>query len=91
MDTEAFEAELRRDGYTDIESRCAPADHFAPVHTHPCDIRALVTAGQVTLDFGGTVCTYRVGDTIALDAGCPHSEQNGPDGYSYVVGRRQPR
>ena len=91
MDTLAFEAELRRNGYTDIETRSAPPNHFAPEHVHPCDVRALVTAGQVTLDFGGTVCTYRAGDTIDLDAGLPHSEQNGPDGYSYVVGRRRAR
>jgi len=91
MDAAAFEAELRRDGYTDIETREAVADHFAPEHEHPCDIRALVIAGQVTLDIGGSVRTYRSGDTIVLDAGCRHSEQNGPDGYSYVVGRRQHR
>ena len=91
MDTVAFEAELRRDGYTDIETRSALPNQCAPEHAHPCDIRALITAGQITLDAGGTVRIYRAGDTIVLGAGCLHSEQNGPDGYSYIIGRRQPR
>jgi hypothetical protein len=36
---------------------------------------------------GGSV-TCKVGDTFKLDAGREHSENYGPEGATYLVGRR---
>lgn len=90
MDALTFEAELKRDGFADIETRTAQPNVVSPLHSHPCDIRALVMTGELTLHCEGTSRTYRAGDTVILAAGCEHKEQNGPDGYTYVVGRRLP-
>ena len=90
MDLAAFEAELKRDGFTEIETRSAQPNVFSPPHTHPCDIRAFLIAGALTLQCDGSSRTYRAGDTVVLTAGCEHAEQNGPDGYTYMVGRRRP-
>jgi quercetin dioxygenase-like cupin family protein len=90
MDTLAFEAELKRDGFVDIETRSAQPNVFSPLHSHPCDIRALVMTGEVTLQCERTRCTYRAGDTVVLAAGREHTEQNGPEGYTYIVGRHLP-
>jgi quercetin dioxygenase-like cupin family protein len=90
MDTLTFEAELKRDGFTNIETRSAQPNLFSPLHSHPCDIRALVMSGEVTLQCEGTSRTYRAGDTVVLAATCEHTEQNGPEGYTYIVGRRPP-
>jgi quercetin dioxygenase-like cupin family protein len=88
MDSAVFEGELKRDGFTDIETRSAQPNVFSPLHSHPCDIRALVMTGELTLQCEGVSRTYRAGDTVVLAAGCEHAEQNGPEGYSYIIGRR---
>ena len=88
MDAAAFEAELKRDGFTDIEVRSAQPDVFSPLHSHSCDIRALVMTGEITLQCDGASRTYGTGDTVVLAAGCEHTEQNGPEGYTYIVGRK---
>ena len=89
MDITEFEAGLARDGYGDIESRSAPANVTSAAHSHPCDIRALLTGGELTLSCAGTQRTYRAGDMVEIPAGAEHIEQNGPLGYTYIVGRRQ--
>jgi len=88
MDTARFETELERDGYQQIETK-----HFAPnlstrPHVHDFHVRALVTAGEVTLTWQGRSQTFRVGDTFEMAARCEHSEQHGPEGTTYVVGRK---
>lgn len=90
MDALTFEAELKRDGFADIEKKTALADVVSPLHSHPCDIRVLVTSGELTLHCEGASHTYRAGDTFALAAGREHAEQHGPEGYTSVVGRRHP-
>jgi hypothetical protein len=34
--------------------------------------------------------TYRLGDTFSMTNGCRHVERAGPDGATYVAGRRKP-
>ena len=34
--------------------------------------------------------TYRIGDTFSMTHGCRHSEHAGPEGATYVAGRRKP-
>lgn len=90
MDTRTFEADLRRDGYQDIETKSQPADVHVGSHAHDFDVRALVLSGEVTLSWDGKTQTYRSGEVFTMAAGCPHTEQYGPQGYTYLVGRRRP-
>jgi quercetin dioxygenase-like cupin family protein len=87
MDTQAFEAELRRDGYQEILTRSAKPGP-TPVHTHPFDARAMVIAGEMTVTWDGGTTTCKAGDTFQLEAGREHSETYGPQGATFVVGRR---
>ena len=88
MGTEAFEAALRKDGFQEIFNREYPAGHHAPDHSHPFDVRALVLGGEITLKVAGVERAYRVGDVFVMAAGCVHEEQVGPEGVTYLVGRR---
>ena len=50
----------------------------------------MVVAGEMTIVVGDQRNTYRVGDTFSMTHGCRHSEQAGPEGATYVAGRRKP-
>ena len=65
------------------------ANTFNDVHTHPFDARLFVTEGEMTVSFEGSEKTCRAGDTFSLAANVPHTEKVGPDGVSYVAGRRE--
>jgi mannose-6-phosphate isomerase-like protein (cupin superfamily) len=88
METSEFEAQLRRDGYLDIDVRSVEGGVFNASHSHAFDVRALVLEGEATIACGGTPRTYRPGDVLEVAAGVEHTEQYGPDGYRYLVGRR---
>jgi quercetin dioxygenase-like cupin family protein len=88
MDTSEFEAQLRRDGYLDIEVKSAAPDVEVGSHSHAFDVRALVLEGEATIACGGEPRTYRAGDVLEVDAGVAHTERYGPAGYRYLVGRR---
>jgi quercetin dioxygenase-like cupin family protein len=88
MTRDEFEAALRRDGYEVGESNLAPLTHNSD-HAHDYDVRALVLAGEFTLTFGTERHTYRAGEIFACDRGNRHTEDVGPEGVRYVVGRRR--
>ena len=87
MDTSAFEAELRRDGYQEIITR-AGKPGLTPVHTHPFDAYAIILSGEMSVTWEGGSVTCKAGDTFKLEAGREHAENYGPDGATYLVGRR---
>lgn len=89
MDRQTFEAELVRDGYEVVENGMRPGT-FNPDHEHPFDARLFVLDGEITVAFDGESKTCRAGDSFALAAFVTHSETVGPDGVSYVAGRRSP-
>ena len=89
MDRSAFEAELQRDGYQ-VVTNTMPPGAINPEHAHDFDARLLVVAGEVTIIIGEQRNTYRVGETFSMTNGCRHSEQAGPEGATYVAGRRKP-
>ncbi|HEY5637540.1 MAG TPA: cupin [Burkholderiales bacterium] len=88
IDTTAFEAELRRDGYDDIVLREIPPQTVVKDHSHDFDVRALMLAGDFTLGCNGTATTYRPGEVFTMAAGRKHDEAIGAQGASYLVGRR---
>ena len=44
--------------------------------------------GQLTLGIGGALTVYRLGDVFVLPPDCEHTEEVGPAGVTYVVGRK---
>jgi quercetin dioxygenase-like cupin family protein len=50
----------------------------------------MVVAGEMMLDRDGARHAYRPGETFEITHGDPHAEIAGPDGASYVAGRRMP-
>lgn len=88
MDRARFEEMLKAEGYPEIDmSRKEPNGSFAE-HAHHFDVRALVLEGEITIGAGGERRTYRAGDQFQMAAGCMHTEDVGPAGVRYVVGRR---
>jgi quercetin dioxygenase-like cupin family protein len=59
-------------------------------HSHPFNVRAIVTAGDITLTVHGEARTYRLGDVLTMAGGCVHHEQIGLDGVEYRVVRTDP-
>lgn len=88
QDLAAFESALRADGYLDIEKKTVEAGKYAAEHHHDFDVRALVLAGSAVIACNGEPRTYRPGDVLIVDAGTPHTEHYGPEGYTALVGRR---
>jgi quercetin dioxygenase-like cupin family protein len=90
MDTAAFEAALKRDGFTEIETKTMPPRPPTQPHTHPFDVRALVLGGEITITCDGGAHTYRTGEVFSMAAGRTHAETYGAGEFSYVIGRRNP-
>ena len=87
MDSQAFEAELKRDGY-DVLTNTTAGAKINPEHSHPFDVRAMVLRGALTLTCGGASQTYKPGEVFAMERGCLHYESYGPEGAVVLLGRR---
>lgn len=90
MDRTAFESELQRDGYQVVQNTMQP-NAINPEHAHDFDARLMVVAGEMTIVMGDQRNTYQVGDTFSMTHGCRHAEHAGPNGATYVAGRRTPK
>jgi quercetin dioxygenase-like cupin family protein len=84
----AFEARLAHEGYPETLVKTLEPNTVIGLHTHPYDVLALVLDGEATIDCGAGPVTYRPGDVLELEAGRPHTEHYGPNGYTFLVGRR---
>jgi mannose-6-phosphate isomerase-like protein (cupin superfamily) len=87
MNRAEFEAELRREGYEVSDGAIKPNEHRA-AHAHAFDIRLLVLDGSITLVVGNDRCSYGPNDTCHVPAGAMHEEHVGPNGVTYLIGRR---
>lgn len=88
MDRQQFEAQLRQDGYTEIEAKSLPPRPANEHHGHPFAVRGLVLAGAFTIAQSNVARTYRAGEVFSVAAGHEHSEEVGPDGAEIVAGRK---
>ena len=88
MDTSAFEASLKAEGYGEIERKTVTPNVVNAAHKHPFALRLLVLSGEICVTKDGVKHTCRVGDTFAMVAGCEHFEQYGPEGCVYLVSRK---
>jgi quercetin dioxygenase-like cupin family protein len=88
MNKSDFEAELRSDGYTEIEIQNLESRPAKGEHGHPFAIRGLVLAGSFTVMQDDQPTTYRPGQVFAVADGHPHDESVGPEGARILVGRK---
>ena len=88
MNATEFESSLKQAGFQVIETKKVTANIATPPHSHAFSVRALVLAGDVTLTSEGQSRTFRAGEVFEMAAGCVHSERYGPDGSTYLVGRK---
>lgn len=91
MDQQKFTQQLAAEGFDEVVIRTWPARQHLDEHTHPFEVKALVTQGDITLGVRGQLTTYQVGDIFTLTSGCEHTELYGESGVTYVVGRKHDR
>lgn len=88
MDRARFEHELQAQGY-EVSTVTRAANGRLEVHTHPFEARALILTGEIRIQCAGEEeKLYRPGEVFHLAHGQPHSESYGPEGVSYLVGRK---
>ena len=58
-------------------------------HAHEFDACALILSGEMTLVVNGVATRYTPGEIFRLARGTPHEESAGPDGVTYLSGRRE--
>jgi quercetin dioxygenase-like cupin family protein len=90
VDTTQFTRELHELGFDEVLTRTWPANQFIDTHTHLFEVRALVLDGEFVLTCDGESRTLRVGDVFTLDPQRAHTERYGPNGATYLVGRKYP-
>ena len=83
---EAFESDLRREGFDVVHGGHKPS-HMGDPHAHDFDARIMVLSGEITLIRDGKAETFRAGDHCEVPAGCMHAEQVGPEGAAYIAGK----
>lgn len=88
MDAADFEAKLRADGYTEIETQTLEPRPAKGEHGHPFAIRGLVLAGTFVVTQDNQRTAYQPGEVFAVAKGHPHDESIGPDGARVLVGRK---
>lgn len=83
---EAFESDLRREGFDVIHGGQAPG-YAEDLHAHDFDARIMVLGGEITVCRDGNAVVFGVGDSCEIPAGCLHTTQVGVEGVSYLVGK----
>ena len=87
-DTSRFEEEASQQGYAIFQRVLAPLEGLGD-HEHDFDVWGLVTKGEFHITCEGATRIYREGEEFKLKAGEAHSDAAGPQGVTFVVGRRQ--
>jgi quercetin dioxygenase-like cupin family protein len=89
---DAFEADLRREGF-DVRYGGQQPSFTEDPHAHDFDARIMVLGGEITLTIEGKPATFRTGDHCEVPAGAMHTTCVGPEGVSTLAGiayRRKP-
>jgi len=88
MDIQTFNAQLKAEHFDEAVAVDRAVGYAMGEHQHPFDACALITAGDITLVVDGVSSHFRVGEVFRLPAGTPHLEAAGPEGVSFLSGRR---
>jgi hypothetical protein len=83
-----FEAQLKADGYTEIETQSLEPRPAKGPHGHPFAIRGLVLAGNFIVTQDNQRTAYGPGEIFAVADGHPHDESIGLEGARVLVGRK---
>ena len=88
MNRESFTQSLREQQFNEVLEKSLGANEHNAAHSHPFDVCALVTLGNIALTVEGTTTQYNEGEIFTMVAGCTHEENVGERGVTYLVGRR---
>jgi quercetin dioxygenase-like cupin family protein len=88
MDRNAFTESLTKDGFPDAVVVTREANAAMDIHSHSFEAKALILEGELQIRIGDEERTYRVGDVFHLPPDKAHSERYGPNGVTYLVGRK---
>lgn len=88
METHTFEAALRADGYSEIETKSYEPRPANGEHGHHFSVRGLVLEGAFIVIRGQTPVTYGPGQVFAVAEGELHAEEIGPAGARVLIGRK---
>src|SRR6476619_2051987 len=80
MNANDFEAQLKADGYTEIETSTLEPRPGKGRHRHLFAIRGLVLSGTFNVTLDGTPVAHGPGQVFAVAEGQLHDESIGPEG-----------
>ena len=87
-DFDTFARQSRAEGFDEVIERRWDPLTVLDTHTHPFDVKAVVTQGCLWLTIDHLTRELQAGDTFSLDRDVPHAERYGPEGATYWVARR---
>lgn len=88
MNQSEFEAQLKAEGYTEIEMQHLDPRPGKGRHRHLFAVRGLVLSGTFILTQDSEPVTFGPGQVFAVARGELHDESIGPDGARVLVGRQ---
>jgi quercetin dioxygenase-like cupin family protein len=86
MNESEFEAQLKADGYQEIELQELVTRPGKGRHRHHFAVRGLVLSGTFLVTQGSDPITYGPGQIFAVAEGELHDESIGPEGARVLVG-----
>ena len=88
MNEHEFAAQLRADGYTEIETQILEPRPGKGRHRHLFAIRGLVLSGTFNVMLESEPVAHRAGQIFSVADGQLHDESIGPEGARILVGRK---
>ena len=88
MNESEFEAQLKADGYQEIELQELAARPGKGRHRHHFAVRGLVLSGSFLVTQDSNPVTYGPGQTFSVAEAELHDEAIGPEGARVLVGRK---
>ena len=88
MNIEEFKQSLANQGYGEATSVTYEPSMENEMHTHEFSGSLFVLEGEFTHVTEEGAVTHLPGETCQLDAGVLHSERTGPEGTTFLVGKK---
>lgn len=88
MDQATFSSQLKQEGFQELTTVTRAPNGFVDTHTHPFEAKALILASEILIQVQGGDALYQPGQVFHLPSGMPHTERYGPQGVTYLVGRK---
>jgi quercetin dioxygenase-like cupin family protein len=83
-----FVNRLLAEGFAEPVTVNREANGSLDLHTHPFEAKALILEGEIRICWSESDQVYKAGDIFSLGANTPHTEHYGPNGVTYLVGRK---